>query len=210
MRQIILALGLVITFPFVAAAEGRWQKTANDGCLVWNANPQQNERVTWRGPCVDGKAEGKGLAVWSFTKGRMRVIVRYDGEMRQGTLHGRGTLYGPNGDRAEGEWRRGQFHGKGSYAAANGSRYVGGWRYGKKHGHGTFVASNGDRYEGAWRADTKQGRGIYYFANGNRYEGPFVNGKVQGIGKCFSKEKNRWAACEMRNNVFVRWLEQPS
>ncbi len=207
MRRFYLGLGLAVVLQLAASAEGRWQKTAYGGCLVWNAVPQVGETATWMGSCVNGKAEGKGVGAWSYENGGKRVVVRYDGEMREGYLHGRGTLYGPNGDRADGEWRRGKFHGKGSYRTSNGGRYVGSWRHGLKHGRGIYVSPNGDRYEGWWRADKKHGRGTYYFANGDRFQGQFASGKRQGIGKCFAKDTNRWVGCEMRDDQFVRWLE---
>ena len=44
-----------------------WMETANQpGCHVWNPNPAADETVTWSGPCVDGKASGRGEVVWRF------------------------------------------------------------------------------------------------------------------------------------------------
>ena len=42
------------------ADEARWQPTEIDnGCLVRDALPQPDEKVTWSGACIDGKASGR-------------------------------------------------------------------------------------------------------------------------------------------------------
>ena len=206
MHRYLLVVSLVLILPFAAEAKGEWQKAGNNDCLLWNADPQPGERVTWTGKCLDGKAEGQGVGTWSFRKGRKRFVVRYHGEMHAGNLHGQGTLFGENGYRAEGEWKNGKFHGTGTMYESNGTRYEGQWRDGKQQGKGSFTAPNGDRYEGRWLNGKKHGRGAYYFVAGDRYTGPFQNDKLHGIGVCFDKnEGNR--GCEWRHGEFVRWID---
>mgnify|MGYP001131685251 CR=1 FL=1 len=46
----------------------------------------------------------------------------------------RGILSYADGDRYEGEWKNGKMHGKGVYVYANGDRYDGEWSEDKRHG----------------------------------------------------------------------------
>ena len=55
----------------------------------------------------------------------------------------------PNeGDKYEGDWKDGMLHGKGTYTWAVGHKYVGGWKNGKMHGKGTFTNASGSKYVG--------------------------------------------------------------
>lgn len=42
-----------------------------------------------------------------------------------------------DGDRYEGEWKDGRMHGKGAYHYSNGDKYEGEWKEDKRHGKGT-------------------------------------------------------------------------
>ncbi len=57
----------------------------------------------------------------------------YDGEMENGEMNGKGTLYymGTNQKRYEGEWRMSEYHGKGTLYDENGEKiYSGEWKMG--------------------------------------------------------------------------------
>ena len=61
-------------------------------------------------------------------------------------------IFIPNeGDKYEGDWKDGMLHGKGTYTWAVGHKYVGEWKNGKMHGKGTYTLPNGEKYEGKWR-----------------------------------------------------------
>ncbi|MCZ6847493.1 MAG: redoxin family protein, partial [Alphaproteobacteria bacterium] len=124
-----------------------WTKDAN-GCAVWNDNPRTNKAVTWSGPCVNGKAHGKGI-VQFFKAGK------------------------PNGDRYVGDYRNGKAHGWGDHTWPNGDRYVGDYRNDKRHGRGVYTFSSGNRYEGEFRHSSRHGQGVFTMANGDRHEGEF-------------------------------------
>ena len=78
----------------------------------------------------------------------------YEGEMRNGEPHGRGTYDYSGGDDVEmhftyvGDWQKGVPHGRGVLKAAE-CRYAGEWREGDPHGRGVFISIYG-RYEGDW------------------------------------------------------------
>ncbi|MBK7002176.1 MAG: hypothetical protein IPH35_20135 [Rhodoferax sp.] len=175
--RLIIATMLAFV-PFVAHA-GEWIADAKTACQVWSSNPSPGESISWSGTCSDGKATGTGTLQW-YLNGKPNG--RYEGEYRDGLVHGKGTYVLANGNRYEGEYRDGKMHGKGTYVEANGGRYEGEYRDGLVHGKGTYVRVNGDRYEGDWRDGKEHGKGAYVWANGDRYEGECLDGKMHGFG----------------------------
>jgi hypothetical protein len=98
---------------------------------------------TYRGPIVNGKAEGFGT--WTCT----------------------------DGDVYKGHFKDHRFHGQGTYTFAigctfsNGCKYIGAWENGQRHGQGTFTFANGDQYIGAWENDKRHGLGTQTSADGS-------------------------------------------
>ena len=137
-----------------------WLTAQNRPCKVWNPNPKAGETLTWSGGCVDGKASGFGRQVWQGSYGRHV----YEGDYRDGKLHGRGVYSWADGGRYEGEWRNGNRHGRGTFTWADGDRYEGKWREGKPHGWGILSQTDGDVYEGNWTEgciELRNGRWAY-------------------------------------------------
>ena len=147
-----------------------WTKDAN-GCAVWNDNPQINKAVTWSGPCVNGKAHGKGV-VQFFNAGKPNGD-RYVGDYRNGKAHGWGDHTWPNGDRYVGEYRDDKRNGQGVYTFSSGNRYEGEFCHSSRHGHGVFTMANGDRYEGEFRH--KLWNGTFTYRDGRQRK--MVNSK---------------------------------
>ena len=110
----------------------RWQQATNVECLVWNAQPDPADTVTWTGPCVAGKAHGAGTEVFRYRDHGTLKEQRYVGTMTAGKLQGHGTLYFDNGDQFEGEF-------------SDGSRV-----------HGLYTRPNGDRYEAGTRLNHRR------------------------------------------------------
>lgn len=102
----------------------------------------------YAGPCVNGLAEGAGVAC-----GR----AEYRGEFRAGMKHGKGAKTWPNGDRYDGDFVEDRKEGSGSYAFGRGpwagERYEGEWLADRRHGHGVYRWPSGDVYSGPWQAD---------------------------------------------------------
>lgn len=91
-----------------------WLKTADQPCTVWIARPEAGAMTaTWSGDCVADKASGRGRLLVKSSLGEKA----FDGEMRDGKLHGRVTMTilagGFRGRRYEGELRDGRRHGRG-------------------------------------------------------------------------------------------------
>lgn len=76
----------------------------------------------WSGDCVDGFAEGTGVAA-SFLAGE--PDDRYEGHLRRGKAEGYGVMTWPTGARYEGAWAKGERNGHGTLTWEDGSRYIG-------------------------------------------------------------------------------------
>ena len=129
----ILALGIATLAP------NSWAQ-----CRVLDPELQSS----YSGPCVNGLAEGRGVAAGSAT---------YEGEFKAGRKHGRGVKTWPSGDRYEGEFAEDQKHGQGVYTWGRGpwqgERYEGSYVADKREGFGVYRWPWGDAYRGLWKAD---------------------------------------------------------
>jgi hypothetical protein len=106
----------------------------------------------YSGPCVNGLAEGRGIASGT---------AYYEGEFKAGRKHGKGVKSWPNGDRYEGEFKEDEKHGYGTYTWGRGA-----WQ--------------GERYEGEFVEDRRQGFGIYRWPSGDAYAGPWEQDRMTG------------------------------
>jgi hypothetical protein len=92
------------------------------------------------------------------------------------------TQVWPSGDKYEGQMYQNQMHGRGIFTSSQGYVYTGEFRYGKPNGLGKLVYDNGDRYEGSFLNDMLHGQGKYNYANGDLYLGEFLNDLPHGQG----------------------------
>ncbi len=98
------------------------------------------------------------------------------------TIPGFVTQVWPNGDKYEGQIFQSQMHGRGIFTSSQGYVYTGEFKYGKPNGQGKLVYENGDQYEGSFVDDMLHGTGKYIYANGDRYQGEFQNDLPHGQG----------------------------
>lgn len=156
----------------------------------------------YKGQWQNGKPNGKGQAkgtidekkasLWKkFTTAALNIQnvevsqgeYLYDGEWKDGKMHGHGMYTFPNGDIYDGEWQNNVAQGTGMYIwHSTNNRYQGFWRNMAKHGSGTYCFKDGTKFDGVWANDKRHGRGTEQFANGNRYDGYWVNDKRHGTG----------------------------
>lgn len=85
--------------------------------------------------------------------------------------NGKGTFQYTNGDKYDGQWKDGKMHGIGLYEFANGDRYKGDFHVNKREGTGTYVWKNKGRYVGEWKADKRHGHGVFYWPSSAQYNG---------------------------------------
>lgn len=117
-------------------------------CRVLDPELQES----YAGPCVNGLADGKGVATG---------IATYKGDFKAGRKHGSGVKIWANGDRYEGEFAEDQKQGQGAYTWGRGpwrgERYEGGYIADKREGFGVYRWPSGEDYKGEWKADAYTG-----------------------------------------------------
>ena len=106
-----------------------------------------------------------------FAKGNVRIraesgYIAYEGNVEQGTVSGKGTLYQPSGEAVyTGEFAENQYEGEGKLYYPGGKL----------------------KYQGAFQKNEFNGMGILYRENGSKeYEGEFERGEKHGEGKLFN------------------------
>ena len=149
----LLALFAVFVFSYEAQAQS---------CRVLDPELLR----AYSGPCVNGFAEGEGVA---------SGVAEYRGGFKDGRKHGRGVKTWPNGDRYEGGFTADQKEGYGVYQWGSGP-----WE--------------GERYDGTFAADRRHGYGIYWWPSGDIYSGPWEADAPTGPGTEMMRARARFAA----------------
>ena len=107
---------------------------------------------SYSGPCVNGLAEGHGVA---------RGSAEYEGDFKAGMKDGKGVKTWPNGDRYEGGFVADRRQGHGVYTWGRGpwqgERYDGEYANDERNGFGRYRYSSGDVYSGPWKNDVATG-----------------------------------------------------
>ena len=110
-------------------------------------------QASYSGPCLNGLAEGEGVAVGT---------AEYRGEFKAGRKHGTGVKTWPSGDRYEGGFVEDKKEGNGKYVWGpgpwQGESYEGAYANDKRHGVGTYRWPTGDVYTGPWQDDLIAGQ----------------------------------------------------
>jgi hypothetical protein len=130
------------------------------------------------------KTDRERFAKWHNCWGRYKVEFAegfkgevLEGEWRNGTLNGQGTLTFANGDKYAGEIKDGQRNGQGINTFANGAKYVGQFKDDKYYGQGTFTFGDGNKYVGDYKDSNRHGQGTFTFADGRVQEGIWAEDK---------------------------------
>ena len=84
----------------------------------------------------------------------------------------------------DGQWKDGLMHGKGVYIFQGGAIYDGEFLNGKQHGKGAMIYCNGASYEGDWKFGLRHGMGKFTHTDGPEYVGEFAQGFMHGQGTC--------------------------
>jgi len=115
---------------------------------------------------------------------------RYEGEVLDGLMDGRGHYTFADGNVYVGEWRRGKKEGSGTFSWSNGDVYDGEWVDGKMSGRGRIVLEKKLTYDGEWRDGKCNGQGHCRYHNGDKFVGQYSDGKRQGFGKLSRSDGN--------------------
>jgi len=117
---------------------------------------------------------------------------KYQGELKNGLMHGHGELHFSDGRVYQGQFKDGKFHGQGSLENIDKSVYVGDFKAGLYHGDGSLTLANESVYVGEFEKGTYSGKGKY--TQGNAwYKGEFVDGTLTGKGSYSDQSGNTYS-----------------
>jgi len=150
-----------------------------------------------KGNCIDGRGKYK-----------FKDASIYEGQFKNGSIHGKGTLVFNEG-KYVGNFKRNMREGEGKITYHSGDAYIGQFKYNLFHGKGKFTHSNGDVYKGHWSDGKKEGYGTYIFSNSDVYEGQFVNDQINGKGT-LTKANNQIQSGQWYNGSLVSITQKPS
>ena len=89
---------------------------------------------------------------------------------------------GPNAWKYEGEWKDGNMHGQGRMQFADGWEYAGAFVMGTMHGQGTLVYPDTTAYEGQFKNGKMDGFGKLTYPDGWTFIGHWRDGQISGSG----------------------------
>uniref|UniRef100_A0A3Q2ZTX7 Alsin Rho guanine nucleotide exchange factor ALS2 a n=1 Tax=Kryptolebias marmoratus TaxID=37003 RepID=A0A3Q2ZTX7_KRYMA len=169
----------------------------------------------YSGGWLAGRVHGRGTMKWP--DGRM-----YKGNFKNGLEDGYGECVMPHKvqdkpDTYQGQWREGRIHGFGKYKYASGEVYEGCFCNGQRHGYGmlssgkldrssssVFIGhwvhdkkaaygvyddiTRGEKYIGMWLDDQRHGSAVVVTQYGVYYEGTFRDNKMAGPGLLVSED----------------------
>ena len=126
------------------------------------------DNIKYEGEIKNGSPNGQGTLTWSNG-------TKYEGEVKEGFRNGQGTSTWKDGRKYEGEYKDGLPNGQGTLTLTDGTKYDGEWKDGKETGQGTLTFPDGEKYVGEWK-DENPWNGTQYDKDGNIL-GKKVNGK---------------------------------
>ena len=132
-----------------------------------------NETSSWK---------GNSTTYTKARKERRKTQPRDENKNEKDKIPGFITCTWPNGDKYEGQMFQEKMHGRGIFTCSQGYVYTGEFKHGKPNGMGRLVYDNGDKYEGGFLNDMLHGEGVYSYANGDCYRGEFMNDLPHGHG----------------------------
>ena len=115
------------------------------------------------------------------------IYFSYDGEWKNGKMHGRGRYLFKDGTTYEGYFDSNKQHGEGIAEYLKGQRYEGQWAEGRWSGKGSFDSPKGTEYIGEFFRGRRHGKGKIVYPSGLTYEGEFFDGKPHGRGAVTSR-----------------------
>ncbi|AJF97806.1 Morn repeat protein [Pandoravirus inopinatum] len=161
-------------------------------------------RVYW-GDTADGLPHGYGLGLCLPSRHRVRgaavrksrdpnVVIassnvavkpRYEGQWRNGLMHGYGRRLYKDYSQHEGLWEDDLPHGPGLRIDSRGWDYRGDWCRGQQHGHGVRTGRTTDTHQTAEQQHERWiCRPMFLWANDRTYNGGIADGKPHGYGVC--------------------------
>ncbi|XP_077881173.1 MORN repeat-containing protein 1 isoform X7 [Ictidomys tridecemlineatus] len=136
-----------------------------------------------------GRPPRNGYGVYVFPNS----FFRYEGEWKEGKIHGHGKLLFNDGSYYEGEFADGEITGLGCrYWAWSGNTYSGHFILGEPQGHGVMKYKAGGHYEGELSRGLRAGQGFLVDGEGQEYEGSFHDNRRHGRGQMLFKNGDKY------------------
>jgi hypothetical protein len=143
---------------------------------------------TYNGGWMNGKPDttgGRSDGIFRFNNGTI-----YNGQFKDGHLHGKGILELNDGRNYNGNFVNSHMEGVGKMTYPNGDTYAGDFKNSKKDGVGILITNNGlDKYEGAFKKGLRHGKGLLE-CTVFIYDGDFYRNKITGYGTITIKKTN--------------------
>lgn len=105
MRLLCAAVFVCLLLVPLAVNAGEWVDTDKTNCKIWNQAPAPNQTISWSGDCLSGYAPGSGTAICYENS---KEIARYEGQIKSGKFHGKGTFTCGNGKQFTGNFENGK------------------------------------------------------------------------------------------------------
>ena len=134
-----------------------------------------SDKAIYRGQTVNGSPHGVGKKFWPDGS-------KYEGQWANGQMSGMGLLSFQDGRRYDGNFENSKQHGQGKMQYPDGSSYQGAWADGERSGQGLMTFADQSQYSGNWSANAQSGSGTQEYSNGNSYSGNFIAGQRNGDG----------------------------
>ena len=156
-------------------------------CRVWIPKQGSGDSVTWDGTCKSDVAHGRGTL---FVQRSPSTWDRYDGELRDGKMHGHGVFEWSSGTRYNGQFVDGQLTGSAVLSWRPGASFTGLFENGLPEGQGILqmpttgegaLRTEASYKEGEFHRGVLNGRG-FVVRPGYLYEGEFVDDRPHGRG----------------------------
>ena len=152
----------------------------------------------------------KGSSKNGFGTGISNYNHKYEGGVKEGQPHGKGTLFQPENMSSqgtiyyEGDWVFGEQTGKGKMYWNSGSKmYEGYFVDGEFHGKGTEFGHDFISFEGDWVKGEYHGKGTQYKPDGSKYyEGEFKKGFRHGKGILYGSDGETFEG-EFKKSEFI-------
>uniref|UniRef100_A0A669CCL0 Alsin Rho guanine nucleotide exchange factor ALS2 n=1 Tax=Oreochromis niloticus TaxID=8128 RepID=A0A669CCL0_ORENI len=146
----------------------------------------------YKGNFKNGLEDGYGECV--IPNKLLNKTDTYQGQWREGKIHGFGKYKYASGEVYEGCFCDGQRHGygmlsSGKLARNSSSVFIGQWVHDKRTGYGVYDdITRGEKYMGMWLDDQRHGSAVIITQHGVYFEGAFRENKMSGLGLLMSDD----------------------
>ena len=148
---------------------------ASTSAQIQSGSFTYDDGSTYEGEFKDGKVHGKGTYFWPDG-------TTYTGDFLDGLPSGTGTLRWPTGGVYTGDFVDGEPEGTGTITWPTGGVYIGDFADGQPDGTGKLVWPSGDTYAGEFVSGWPEGTGTITWSGGITYTGGFAGGGLKGDG----------------------------